>query len=1409
MQAKRYLSPGRALALLVFPLLLAGCFGEGEGPQRIPGTPAPPPPPPGSCDAINFEESCPPVSFLNFGGTATGAGGVSSVINNPDPSGINTSERVGQMQKFSGEPFAGSSVLLNELIDFADGEAFTMKVWASRSVPVLFKLEDAVSGDPNLGKERTASHSGSGAWEEVCLDFSGAVNGFSSDRITLIFDIGVVGAAETNPNAWTFYFDDIAQVDSCGGGGGDPVNLPVDFEADPATYDFGAEAGFGGGVATVIANPDQSGLNTTAQTARMQKFAGEVFGGATLALSDTIDFADGEVFKMKVWATREVPVLFKLEDAVTGLPENGKESFVSHSGSVTWEELCFDFSGNLAGFSSDSITFIFDLGVAGDAENNPQDWTFYFDQIEQVASCDGGGGADPGIVPEVVIFSSSAEPDLVFGVDYTGFEPFGSGSTFDNNVTTDPDFSPAFGVTTGNGYGAQVGQFAIVGFQAGFASGFGTLDFKAKGLNNNLIRVKFLDDGAYIDINLATSDYSTALGNGWYQVTVPITDFTGVATATALLFETDNTAASAFTFLLTDFGFSGTAGGGGGECDPVGAELATNGDFERGDLSCWEAITNGGSITADNTENNTADGTWSAHVVTAGASNPTLKQNFLAAGTVATGDVVNVSFDMKGSAAAGGVIFPKLISEGESGSDGPILETIAVPTADWTTYSYSSTITADVSRGITFEIAVVCGAVEGCTADVFIDNVSIQIADDGGTGGTPPPPVDFEGPGPFTFADFEGGVATVIDNPVPGGINTSAQVGRMQKFAGATFGGSTLVLPEPVAFVAGEAYTMKVWSPRPVPVLFKLEGVGQERTAQHGGTGWELLCFDFTGTTGGNLVTGITLIFDNGTAGAAATDPDNWTFYFDDIEQAAGCDTGGGGGDVFDTITFDDPDITYTLTDFGGNASVVTNDPAGGTNQVAQVVKTAGAQVWAGTTVSTGENQSVPVIPFDADNTRMSVRVFSPDAGIPVRLKVEDASNDAITVETEATTTVVNTWETLVFDFANQVTGTAALNPANTYNKVSIFFNFGVDGTTAGEKIYHFDDIAFGGDDGGSGGAGIIPEAVVYATDPAVVEDLAPPALDNFGSGAVFNAEFALDPDFNPAFEVVSGEGYGLGTHVGFVAFLGYPAGFAADFGTMEFKAKVNAPGSATAFEVKFFGGGDNGNVYDLTTYAGSTELGNGWYQVQIPMSDFAANIEAQNGFLMGPLGGQAGPFTMLLTDIGFSGSAGGGSGNCDPVGAELATNGDFEAGDLSCWEAITNGGSITADNTENNTAGGTWSAHVVTAGASNPTLKLNFLAAGTVAIGDVVDISFDMKGVASAGGVIFPKLISEGATGSDGPILETIAVPTAGWTTYTYSPSIVADVTRGITFEISVVCGAVAGCTADVFVDNVSVQIR
>ena len=333
------------------------------------------------------------------------------------------------------------------------------------------------------------------------------------------------------------------------------------------------------------------------------------------------------------------------------------------------------------------------------------------------------------------------------------------------------------------------------------------------------------------------------------------------------------------------------------------------------------------------------------------------------------------------------------------------------------------------------------------------------------------------------------------------------------------------------------------------------------------------------------------------------------------------------------------------------------------------------------------------------------------------------------------------------------------------------------------------------------GGTPITPEAVVFATDPNIVEDLAPPGVDNFGSGAVFDFMFAGDADYNPAIQATSGEGYGAGVHVAFVAFTGYAAGFADGYENFVFKVKGDAANLAS-FEAKFVGGTDTSMLYDLTNYSGSESLGNGWWQVSIPMTDFTANIAVNDGFLLGPAGGQAAPFSFLMTDIGFTGTAGGGGGT------GVVVNGDFETGDLTGWDVFVNGGTITPDNTENN--GGMWSVHVVAGPGNNPVLKQSFLFPGVVTPGQTVNVSFDMKGTALDGGVIFPELISEGAGGAAvGNLLDTIAAPTAGWTTYSYTPAAGADVTGGVTFQLAIVCGAVATCSNDVFIDNVSVTLN
>jgi len=163
-------------------------------------------------------------------------------------------------------------------------------------------------------------------------------------------------------------------------------------------------------------------------------------------------------------------------------------------------------------------------------------------------------------------------------------------------------------------------------------------------------------------------------------------------------------------------------------------------------------------------------------------------------------------------------------------------------------------------------------------------------------------------------------------------------------------------------------------------------------------------------------------------------------------------------------VTFEDANVEYGVIGFeGAEASSIEVDPTDATNTVVKVIKSATAQPWAGTTVTNAAEEGLAsAIPFTSTETQMTVRVWSPDAGIPVRLKVEDHSDPTVSVETEATTTTAGAWETLTFDFANEATGTATLNLANTYDKASVFFNYGTNGATAGEKTYYFDDLAFG-----------------------------------------------------------------------------------------------------------------------------------------------------------------------------------------------------------------------------------------------------------------------------------------------------------------------------------------------------------
>jgi hypothetical protein len=351
----------------------------------------------------------------------------------------------------------------------------------------------------------------------------------------------------------------------------------------------------------------------------------------------------------------------------------------------------------------------------------------------------------------------------------------------------------------------------------------------------------------------------------------------------------------------------------------------------------------------------------------------------------------------------------------------------------------------------------------------------------------------------YALVGFGGADDSTVGLFDPTGSATN-HVARIVKSATAeTWAGTTITKADQLGFAVKIPFSetntriaVRVWSPDSgVVVRLKAEDhanaavtVETEATTTAAGA-WETLTFDFANAAGAalnvaNTYDKLSIFFGFGRSGAANGVAK--TYFFDDVVFIGG----GGitGPFAFATVDFDDAAVTYTLTGFGGaEASSVVLDPGGSTtNHVASVVKSATAETWAGTTVSTHSGASVGKIPFDASNTRMTVRVWSPDAGVHVRLKVEDHTNGAISCETEATTSVANGWETLTFDFANQASGTAGLNLANTYDKMSVFPNFGNSGASVGSaKTYYFDDFVFTG-----GGGIVVPPVAAPTTVPSV-----------------------------------------------------------------------------------------------------------------------------------------------------------------------------------------------------------------------------------------------------------------------------------------------------------------------------------
>jgi hypothetical protein len=457
---------------------------------------------------ITFDNLLVNYEFTTFNGASF------AVVDNPDLSGDNdTASRVGAITN-SGNNYEGGSFTLSPAVDFSSSKVITMKFWSDVSVPVLMKFEGGVSGERQ--NEVTVTHGGTG-WETLTFNFGtdavksyidgsqGVGEPFVPTGQYAVMTLFVDGPGTT---AGTFYLDDVQQEVAQS-----LPQLPVSFEAADVAYEL---IGFGGvDPAIVIANPDASGINTSAKVVQLTKNSGsEVWAGATMQLAGPIDFSAGTSVKVKVWSPRVgTTILFKVENSGDGAI--AAEASNSTTVANTWEELTFDLTGivNLSN-SYDKLALFPDFGVAGQGED------FYFDDISLAAS--------EAVLPELPVdFESATTTYNWIGFGSADFGEIPSG------VIPNPDASgintSSYVVQISKTAGAQVwaGSTMTLAGPIDFASGT-TIKMKVwspRAGTPILFKVENASDGNIF----AEASSTSTVANAWEELSFDMTGLVNLA----------------------------------------------------------------------------------------------------------------------------------------------------------------------------------------------------------------------------------------------------------------------------------------------------------------------------------------------------------------------------------------------------------------------------------------------------------------------------------------------------------------------------------------------------------------------------------------------------------------------------------------------------------------------------------------------------------------------------------------------------------------------------------------------------------------------------------------------------------------------------------------------------------------
>lgn len=683
----------------------------------------------------------------------------------------------------------------------------------------------------------------------------------------------------------------------------------------------------------------------------------------------------------------------------------------------------------------------------------------------------------------------------------------------------------------------------------------------------------------------------------------------------------------------------------------------------------------------------------------------------------------------------------------------------------------------------TYTIVLVASNVAGAI-DIFTDEITISIPEIATL------PITFDGENTtYDPTVFDGTSFEIVTNPDLSGTNAvESKVGAITN-SGATYEGLFFELGAAVNLSSDQSIKMNFWADAPIDVLLKLEdgtAGDTEDTASHTGTGWEELMFTFNSSASYPKLT----LFVDGAGTTAGT------FYFDDVTQVASPPTPCV-AEAAESLAAADLNVTFmadpsaSITDDGTTFEWISNPDIENTVntscKVGKITKL-GNNPWDNTQINLDAK-----LDFNA-NKGLKLKVWSGKANTEVRIKLEEIGNAGNNVEKFLTTSVTSGWEELSFAFTGA--------DSNKFDKIVIFFDLNANNT----DTYYFDDLTLYG----TGTAPVVcdPEtAESYSATDLNMTFQTDPSADFISDGAGFS--WIDNPDFDNDVNSSCKVGQVVKANNNPWDNNQYDLDAKLDFNSNSgLKIKVWSARANTEVRLKLEEIGNAGNNVEKFL---TTSVTSGWEELTFPFS--AADSDKFNKIVIFFDLNANNTDTYYFDDLKLygNGSGGGGGGNVD---GDISSNGGFETGDLEGWTLYDNGGSATLDNTEAQT--GDWCVKLFASAPSglNPTLKQERKAAGSIVVGDKVQVTFSYKGsLTGESGTVSIQSFVEATNGASQ--IETFDVtPTNTWQTFTTTYTVTGalqggDVSGGITMEFVAICGGVSGCSSTLYLDDISLILN